>query len=178
MMSQVTCTFVNIYKQKLSACIKSKTVPFGTWFNSLTWNCTLLTQNFFFFFLVNTFLTHNMCITQLLLGLVSSYRFDREEVDLVVANSEASALHEAIKTKQLDDDHVVWILSTRNIFQLRETFDCYKRSFGNSIDQVLSIRFINHTCLFRKFISCLRNSLRTSLDRTLNVVGMVIWNLS
>lgn len=97
---------------------------------------------------------------------------------MVVANSEASALHEAIKTKQLDLDHVVWILSTRNIFQLRETFDCYKQSFGNSIDQVLSIRFINITYLFLKFISCLRNSLRTSLDRTLKVVGMVIWNLS
>lgn len=107
-----------------------------------------------------------MCIIQLLLGLVSSYRFDREEVDLVVANSEASTLHEAIKTKQLDHDHVVWILSTRNIFQLRETFDCYKQNFGNPIGQVLSIQFINHTYLFLKFISILGNSLSTFVDRT------------
>ncbi|KAF3448771.1 hypothetical protein FNV43_RR09484 [Rhamnella rubrinervis] len=79
--------------------------------------------------------TVSLPLRKLLLGLVSSYRFDREEVDLVVANSEASTLHEAIKTKKLDHDHVVWILSTRNIFQLRETFDCYKQNFGNPIDQ-------------------------------------------
>ncbi|KAL5547258.1 hypothetical protein UlMin_006945 [Ulmus minor] len=51
-------------------------------------------------------------LRKLLVGLVSSYRYDKEVVDKVLAESEASQLHEAFKTKQLDHDHVVWILST------------------------------------------------------------------
>lgn len=68
--------------------------------------------------------------------LVSSYRYDRESVDLNIANSEAAKLHEAIKAKQLDHDDVVWILGTRNAFQLKSTFQCYKINYGNPIDQV------------------------------------------
>ncbi|KAL6125294.1 hypothetical protein ACLB2K_073353 [Fragaria x ananassa] len=74
-------------------------------------------------------------LRKLLVGLVSSYRYDRELVDSGIASSEALKLHEAIKTKQLDHNHVVSILSTRNIFQLRETFECYKQNYGTSIDQ-------------------------------------------
>ncbi|KAH7536644.1 hypothetical protein FEM48_Zijuj03G0006400 [Ziziphus jujuba var. spinosa] len=74
-------------------------------------------------------------LMKLLLGLVSSYRFDEEVVDLAIANAEASTLHEGIEKKLLDHDLIVWILSTRNIFQLRETFKCYKQKYGNPIDQ-------------------------------------------
>lgn len=74
-------------------------------------------------------------IRQILLGLVSSYRFDGEVVDLAVANYEASKLREAIESKQLDQDFVVWVLATRNIFQLKATFDCYKQNYGNSVDK-------------------------------------------
>lgn len=73
------------------------------------------------------------------MGLVSSYRYDRQLVDSGIANSEASKLHEAIKMKELDHNHVVSILSTRNIFQLRATFECYKQNYGTSIDQVLPL---------------------------------------
>lgn len=78
-----------------------------------------------------------MGVVQLLVGLVSSYRYDKVAVNLEVAKSEASKLHEAINSKQLDDDHIVWILSTRNLFQLRETFACYKQLHGNAIEEVL-----------------------------------------
>ncbi|CBI24789.3 unnamed protein product, partial [Vitis vinifera] len=70
------------------------------------------------------------------LGLVSSYRHDRELVDFNLAKSEAAKLHEAIEKKQLDHDDVVWILTTRNFFQLRATFVCYKQSYEVAIDQV------------------------------------------
>ena len=73
---------------------------------------------------------------QLLVGLVSSYRHDKGLVDLNLAKSEAAKLHEAIEMKQLDNDDVVWILSTRNLFQLRATFGCYKKSYKVAIDQV------------------------------------------
>lgn len=87
-------------------------------------------------------------LSQLLVGLVSSYRYDEEAVDLVTADSEASSLHEAIQTKKLDEDHVLWIICTRNVHQLRATFECYKKKYGNTIDKVSPQRICS-------FISCL-----------------------
>ncbi|XP_010645990.1 annexin D3 [Vitis vinifera] len=76
-------------------------------------------------------------LQKLLLGLVSSYRYDRELVDLNVAKSEATKLHEAIEKKQLDRDEVMWILSTRNFFQLRATFKHYKQNYQVPIYQAI-----------------------------------------
>lgn len=87
-------------------------------------------------------------LSQLLVGLVSSYRYDEEAVDLLTADSEASSLHEAIQTKKLDEDHVLWIICTRNVHQLRATFECYKKKYGNTIDKVSPQRICS-------FISCL-----------------------
>ena len=70
------------------------------------------------------------------MAVASSYRYDKELVDMNVADSEAAKLHEAIKSNKLDQDDILLILSTRNFHQLRATFACYKQSFGNSIDQV------------------------------------------
>ncbi|WKA02177.1 hypothetical protein VitviT2T_020395 [Vitis vinifera] len=75
---------------------------------------------------------------QLLVGLVSSYRHDRELVDFNLAKFEAAKLHEAIEKKQLDHDDVVWILTTKNFFQLRATFVCYKQSYEVAIDQAIN----------------------------------------
>lgn len=75
-------------------------------------------------------------LLQILVGLVSSYRHDKVIINSEVAKSEAEKLHEAIKNKQLDDDHVVLILCTRNFFQLRETFANYKQLYSNAIEEV------------------------------------------
>ena len=75
--------------------------------------------------------------------MVSSYRYDKEMVDLDGAKLEAAKLHEAINKKQLDHDDVVWILSTRNVHQLQATFDFYKQNYGNSIDQVWLVKQFN-----------------------------------
>ncbi|PON49554.1 Annexin [Parasponia andersonii] len=97
-------------------------------------------------------------LRKLLVGLVSSYRYDKEVVDLVVANSEASKLHEAIKTKQLDHDNVIWILSTRNFYQLRATFESYKMTYGNPIEQdVKSCGNGNLESLLKVVICCLES---------------------
>ncbi|RXH93896.1 hypothetical protein DVH24_015963 [Malus domestica] len=82
-------------------------------------------------------------LAQLLVGLVSSYRYDRQLVDTGIADSEASRLHEAIETKQYDRAHVVWILSTRNFFQLRATFECYT----NKIMDIPSTRVVDPVSL-------------------------------
>lgn len=73
---------------------------------------------------------------QLLVGLVSSYRYDKAVVDMTVAKLEAGHLHESIKKKELDHNHIVWIIGTRNFFQLRATFACYKQEYCSSIDEV------------------------------------------
>ncbi|CAA0808935.1 Annexin D3 [Striga hermonthica] len=74
-------------------------------------------------------------VQKILVSLVRSYRYDKELVDSNVANIEAAKLHEAVEAKKLDDDELVRVLSTRNIYQLRETFKFYKDNYGKSIDQ-------------------------------------------
>ncbi|PHT41098.1 Annexin D3 [Capsicum baccatum] len=76
-----------------------------------------------------------MPVQKILIGLVRSYRYDKELVDPDTANAEAAILREAIRTKQLDNDNFLIILSTRNVHQLRATFECYKQNYGFSIDQ-------------------------------------------
>ncbi|KAL6998037.1 Annexin D3 [Sarracenia purpurea var. burkii] len=82
-------------------------------------------------------ITSNVPLTvrKVLVGLVSSYRYDREVVDLDIANLEAAKLHDAIERKNLDHDDIIWILSTRNVFQLKATFECYQQNYGNTIYQ-------------------------------------------
>ncbi|KAF3674688.1 Annexin D3 [Capsicum annuum] len=74
-------------------------------------------------------------VQKVLISLVSSYRYNKQLVDHSIANLEASKLREATRTKQLDCDELVLILSTRNIHQLKATFECYKQNYGFSIDQ-------------------------------------------
>ncbi|KAH7862426.1 hypothetical protein Vadar_004663 [Vaccinium darrowii] len=74
-------------------------------------------------------------VRKVLVGLVSSYRYDGEVVDSIIANLEAAKLHEAIETKHLDLDDFLWILSTRNVFQLKATFEVYQQKYGNSMYQ-------------------------------------------
>ena len=78
----------------------------------------------------------SLSVMQLLVALVSSYRYDKAVVDMTVAKLEAGHLHESIKKKELDHNHIVWNIATRNFFQLRATFACYKQEYSSSIDEV------------------------------------------
>ena len=80
--------------------------------------------------------------------LATSFRYDKEKVDKEVATIEAGMLHEAISKKQLDHDHVLYIIGTRSIYQLRATFVAYKQSYGNTLDKVLK-----HLCLALRILS-------------------------
>jgi len=73
---------------------------------------------------------------QLLVTLASTFRYDKDRTDAEVATIEAAMLREAIEKKQLDHDHVLYILGTRSIYQLRETFVAYKKNYGVTIDKV------------------------------------------
>ncbi|XP_062181650.1 annexin D4-like [Phragmites australis] len=79
----------------------------------------------------------------LLVGLVSAYRYEGPRVNEEVARAEAKALGAAVKSaggvagKLLENDEVVRILSTRSKPHLVETFKYYKEMHGKHIEEDL-----------------------------------------
>lgn len=78
---------------------------------------------------------------QLLVGLVSAYRYEGPQVAVEVAKTEAKILGNAIKNASskdpVEDLEVIRILTTRSKPHLCETFKHYKEIFGKPIDEVL-----------------------------------------
>lgn len=76
---------------------------------------------------------------QLLVALVSSFRYEGPVVNAEIAKSEAKTLGKAIKEadgKLLENEDVIRILSTRSKLQLIATFSHYKEIRGKNIDEV------------------------------------------
>lgn len=71
---------------------------------------------------------------QLLVGLVSAYRYEGPRVNEEMARAEAKALGAAVKSgaggKLAENDEVVRILTTRSKPHLVETFKYYKEMHG------------------------------------------------
>ncbi|XP_010032319.2 annexin-like protein RJ4 isoform X2 [Eucalyptus grandis] len=78
-------------------------------------------------------------IRKLLVGLVSAYRYQGEEINARLANSEADLIHDAIKDKAFSHDEVIRILTTRSKAQLRATFNRYQEDQGTSITKNLLV---------------------------------------
>ncbi|XXG41409.1 hypothetical protein AAC387_Pa01g1873 [Persea americana] len=74
---------------------------------------------------------------KLLVALVSTYRYDGDEIDSSLALSEAKILHNAIKEKAFGHEEIIRILSTRSKAQVNATFNCYKDEYGASITKGL-----------------------------------------
>ncbi|KAK7275763.1 hypothetical protein RIF29_16885 [Crotalaria pallida] len=70
---------------------------------------------------------------KLLLPLVSSYRYEGDEVNLTLAKTEAKLLHQKISDKAYNDDDLIRILATRSKAQINATLNHYRDSFGNDI---------------------------------------------
>ncbi|GLT68458.1 hypothetical protein SLA2020_406850 [Shorea laevis] len=77
-------------------------------------------------------------LRQLLVALVTAYRYDGQEVNERLAKSEADILHDAIKDRAFDHEEVTRILSTRSKTQLRATFNRYKDEHDTSITKNMS----------------------------------------
>ncbi|KAK1319875.1 hypothetical protein QJS10_CPB04g00377 [Acorus calamus] len=77
-------------------------------------------------------------LRKLLVALVSSYRYDGQEINTKLASSEAKILHDAIVNKTFSHDEIIRILGTRSKVQLNATFNCYKDEFSTSITKGLS----------------------------------------
>ncbi|KAG0480424.1 hypothetical protein HPP92_011282 [Vanilla planifolia] len=97
-------------------------------------------------------------LRQLLVGLVSTYRFDGKEVDTELASVEADALHDAIKNKASGYDEAIRILTTRSKAQLNATFNKYKDEHGTSISKDLA------TGLPDPFFSAMRIAVRCTVS--------------
>ncbi|XP_004966805.2 annexin D7-like [Setaria italica] len=74
---------------------------------------------------------------QLLVPLVSAYRYDGPEVNTRLAHSEAKILHEKIHHKAYSDDEIIRILTTWSKAQLLATFNYYNDAFGHPINKDL-----------------------------------------
>ncbi|KAK7373038.1 hypothetical protein VNO80_06433 [Phaseolus coccineus] len=74
---------------------------------------------------------------KLLVLLVSSYRYEGDEVDLNLAKTEAKLLHDKISKKAYDDDDFIKIFATRSRAQLNAAFNHYKDEFGKDINKDL-----------------------------------------
>uniref|UniRef100_A0A6N2LKB3 Annexin n=1 Tax=Salix viminalis TaxID=40686 RepID=A0A6N2LKB3_SALVM len=69
---------------------------------------------------------------KLLVPLVSAFRYEGEEVNTMLAKSEAKILHEKISDKAYSDEEIIRILTTRSKAQLNATLNHYNNAFGNS----------------------------------------------
>ncbi|KAI9116611.1 hypothetical protein K1719_012269 [Acacia pycnantha] len=77
------------------------------------------------------------CLEQLLVGLVSSYKHEGEEINARLAQSEANILHEALKHKNGNYEEVIRILTTRSKSQLVATFNRYRDDHATPITKKL-----------------------------------------
>ncbi|KAF1896810.1 hypothetical protein Lal_00034511 [Lupinus albus] len=74
---------------------------------------------------------------QLLVGLVSTFRYGGDEINARLAKTEAAILHEAIKDKKHNHEEVIRVLSTRSKTQLVATFNSYRDEHSFSITKKL-----------------------------------------
>ncbi|XP_057442560.1 annexin Gh1-like [Lotus japonicus] len=93
---------------------------------------------------------------KLLLPLMSSYRYEGDEVNLTLAKSEAKLLHEKITDKAYNDDDLIRILATRSRAQINATLNHYKDAFGKDINKDLKAEPKDeYLSLLRATVKCL-----------------------
>ncbi|XP_010424069.1 PREDICTED: annexin D8-like [Camelina sativa] len=77
-------------------------------------------------------------IRRLLVAMASAYKYDGEEIDEMLAQSEAGILHDEILGKAVEHEETITVLSTRSNMQLSAIFNRYKDIYGGrSITKVL-----------------------------------------
>lgn len=79
---------------------------------------------------------------QLLVPLVSAYRYEGAEVNLTLAKTEAKMLREKISGKAHNHEDLIRILTTRSKAQLVATFNRYNDEFGNPVNKVYTLLFV------------------------------------
>ena len=82
-----------------------------------------------------------MGVEQLLVALVSPYRYEGNKVKVDLVKNDANALASAIKNTEkqslLEDDEVLRILTTRSKPHLKEVCEQYKQLTNKNLDKVI-----------------------------------------
>jgi len=119
---------------------------------------------------------------QLLVPLVSTFRYDGDEVNMTLARSEAKILHEKIKEKAYADDDLIRILTTRSKAQISATLNHYKNNFGTSMSKYLKEDSENeYIQLLKAVIKCLtypEKYFEKVLRQAINKLGTDEWGLT
>lgn len=108
-----------------------------------------------------------------MVGLVSIYRYNGDEINEKLANSEAQILQNAIKEKAFDhDEEVVRIITTRSKNQVLATLNRFKDDHGSSITKVKThddFFFISKYLIsnFTLIILKIKNKFRLNLRETI-----------
>ncbi|KAF9686397.1 hypothetical protein SADUNF_Sadunf03G0154400 [Salix dunnii] len=89
---------------------------------------------------------------------VTAFRYEGDEINTRLANSEADILHDAIKDKAFNHEEVIRILTTRSKAQLMATFNRYRDDHGSSITKdLLDEPADEFKTVLRTAIRCINN---------------------
>ncbi|XP_010527610.1 PREDICTED: annexin D2-like [Tarenaya hassleriana] len=121
-------------------------------------------------------------LRKLLLPLVSTFRYEGDEVNMMLARSEAKILHEKISEKAYSDDDFIRILTTRSKAQLGATLNHYNNEYGNAINKNLKEDpESEYQILLRAAIKCLtypEKHFEKLLRQAINKMGTDEWALT
>ncbi|WOG97377.1 hypothetical protein DCAR_0416717 [Daucus carota subsp. sativus] len=119
---------------------------------------------------------------KLLVPLVSSFRYEGDEVNMTLAKSEAKHLHEKISEKCCSDDEIIRISTTRSKAQLNATLNHYNNQYGNAINKDLKTDPKDeYLSLLRATIKCLtypEKYFAKTLRLAINKMGTDEWALT
>ncbi|KAA8530861.1 hypothetical protein F0562_005515 [Nyssa sinensis] len=119
---------------------------------------------------------------KLLVPLVSSFRYEGDEVNMTLAKSEAKILHEKISEKTYNNEELIRILTTRSKAQLNATLNHYNNAFGNAINKDLKTDPKDeYLTLLRATIKCLtcpEKYFEKVLRQAINRLGTDEWALT
>ncbi|KNA22610.1 hypothetical protein SOVF_031010 [Spinacia oleracea] len=71
-----------------------------------------------------------------LVGIVSTYKYHGDEIDEIIAHSDANILHDELQDGKSVHEEIIRIISTRSKQQLLVTFNHFKDIHGTSISRV------------------------------------------
>ncbi|KAF8084636.1 hypothetical protein N665_0709s0013 [Sinapis alba] len=121
-------------------------------------------------------------LRKLLLPLVSTFRYEGDEVNMRLARSEAKLLHEKVSEKAFSDDDFIRILTTRSKAQLGATLNHYNNEYGNAINKNLKEDSDDeYLKLLRAAITCLtypERHFEKVLRLAINKMGTDEWALT
>ncbi|KAG7535519.1 Annexin repeat [Arabidopsis thaliana x Arabidopsis arenosa] len=122
-------------------------------------------------------------LRKLLLPLVSTFRYEGDDVNTMLARSEAKILHEKVSEKSYSDDDFIRILTTRSKAQLGATLNHYNNEYGNAINKNLKEESDDNDYLklLRAVITCLtypEKHFEKVLRLSINKMGTDEWGLT